>query len=448
MLDDRVLALARDFNPWWEGRGIEVPDYKRHLFAKVQKFTEKRQIIAVVGLRRVGKTVLMRQIIRDLLEKGEKKENVFYFLFDELSVQKPEALEDLLNYYLKTIAGKGKKHVFLDEIQKVPFWQDVVKRFYDTRNDVKFFVSGSSSLQIAKSKESLAGRMFDFFMPVLSFREFLEMNGIKAEKTELGFESFKGYYEGMLHKKPLLEKMLLEDLFRGAFPETAREKDEEIVKKYVQGSVIDKIIFEDIPLVFNVRRKDVLNSVLEYCSRETSSLLDITSLSKTLGVNYHTVKSYLFYLKNSFVLDLVFNYSKSTAKKLRKSKKVHIAHPSVSMASARHSMETLSLGEFSGKYIETAAFLHAKVLCDSVYFWRTPQKEEVDLVLLIGKKLFPVEVKFKPQIPKGDLKAVSKFLQKFKQSKGIVVTKDLLGKRSVNGGNIWLVPAWLFLLAV
>ncbi len=439
--------MLRDFNPWWEDKEIGVPLYKRHIFSRVQKYLKTKQIIAIVGLRRVGKTVLMKQVIKELLKKGEKKENICYFLFDELLAQNPEVLEDVLNYYLKTISNKGRKYIFLDEIQKVPFWQDIVKRFYDTRNDLKFVVSGSASLQIKKSKESLAGRMFDFLMPVLTFREFLEMNGLKLGKVRLEYNSIRKSYEDVLHKKVLLEQLFEQYVFKGAFPELARESDEEIIKNYIKSSVIDKIIFEDIPVIFNVKRKDVLYSILEYCSRETSRLLDITNLAKTLGANYQTTKSYLFYLKNAFVVDLVYNYSKSTAKQLRKNKKVHIVHSSISITMARHTREVLSLNELMGRYVETTVFQHAKMLGEKVSFWRTPQKEEVDIVLE-QTKILPIEVKYRSSVTDEDAKALLKFLNRFGSNRGIIVTRSRLNKRMLDGKEILFIPVWLFLLAV
>ena len=122
--------------------------------------------VAIYGLRRVGKTILMKQIMYEL---KKIKENTLYFMFDDIMAQNPDILEDIIDFYLKTIAGEGRKYIFLDEIQKVPYWQDILKRFYDMREDIKFIVSGSASLRIKKSKESLAGRIFDFYLPILTF---------------------------------------------------------------------------------------------------------------------------------------------------------------------------------------------------------------------------------------------------------------------------------------
>lgn len=445
MLSDRIKALIRDYNPWWEGISITVPEYKRHIYSDVQKYMKTKQIIAIVGLRRVGKTCLMKQIIKENAVRN--KENTFYFLFDELIAQNPDVLEDVLDYYLKTIAKEGRKYVFLDEIQKVPYWQDILKRFYDTREDVKFIISGSASLQIKKSKESLAGRIFDFFMPVLTFREFLELNGLKIEKTNLDFGSLNSIYEANIHKKPLIEELFSKYIFKGAFPELAREDDEGIIKNYIRNSVIDKIILEDIPSVFDVKKKDVLSSMLEYCSRETSNLLDLTNLSKILNVNYLTARSYLFYLQNSFVIDIVYNYSKSTAKQLRKNKKVHIAHPSITITIMRYSKDILGVDEVTGKYVESIVFQHSKLLSERTSFWRTPQKEEIDIILEAGT-ILPIEVKYRSKAELSFAGSIVKFANKHKLKSGIIVTRDFLGEKEIDNKKILFVPAWLFLLAV
>jgi predicted AAA+ superfamily ATPase len=441
MLTERIKTLIREYNPWWEEKKVAVPEYKRHIFERIKKYMKTKQIIAIVGLRRVGKTVLLKQIIKEI----KNKKNVFYFLFDELVAQTPDVLEDIIEYYLKTVAARGKKYIFLDEIQKVPYWQEILKRFYDSRDDIKFIISGSSSLKIKKSKESLAGRIFDFFMPVLTFREFLELKGFKTEKVEINPEKLATAYENKLHKKEFYEKMFLEYMFKGAFPEIVNEEDEEIIKNYIRSSVIERIILEDIPAVFEARRQDVLAYLLEYLGKETANLLDINSLAKSLNVNYETAKSYVFYLKNSFVIDLVYNYSKSIVKQLRKNKKAHIAHPSISIALMGYSKDVLNIEEIASRYAETIVFQHAKLLSERVFFWRTPQKQEVDVIIELDT-LLPIEVKFKTAV--SDIKGIINFMEKYKLKNGIIVTRDVFEKRKINGKNILLIPIWLFLLTV
>ncbi len=474
MINEKIIRLIREYNPWWELRELKelkVPEYKRYIFPDIEKYLRTKQIIAIIGLRRVGKTVLMKQVINEL--KIEKY-NAFYFLFDDLATQDPELLYDILDYYLKNIAKEGRRYIFLDEIQKVSNWQDILKRFYDTREDIKFIVSGSASLQIRKSKESLAGRIFDFYLPILTYKEFFELNlGEIMEnsgnlgtfspesqkniskrsdlinrnthkKIEFDFSKFKDFYEANLHKKALYENMFEEYILKGAFPEIAKEKDIEIIKNYIKSSVTEKVIFEDIPAVFDIRRKDILSSILEYCARETSNLLDISNLGKILGADYQTIRSYLFYLKNSFILELLYNYSNSSSKQLRKNKKVHIAHPCIDLAMKNHGRNILEINDVVGRYVETIIFQHVKLLSKEVSFWRTPQKEEVDIIL---DKL-PIEVKYRKDIKGSELKPMIKFMNEYKINKGYIISKDILSRKEIENKEILFVPAWLFLLSI
>ncbi len=407
-----------------------------------------KQILAIVGLRRVGKTVLMRQTMSELLENGTKPENIVYFLFDDLITQNPDILEDVIEYYLKVLAKDGRKYLFLDEIQKVPYWQDIVKRYYDTNEDLKFIVSGSASLNIKKSKESLAGRIYDFHVPVLSFREFLELNDLKMERGILEYSKLKAIYEKNLHKKPQMLDLLEKYMEHGAFPEIAKENDREIIYSYIRNSVTDKIIYEDIPSAFKVTRKDVLYSMLEYCARETSNLLEVKNLAELLKVNYRTARTYLFYLEHSFALSLLYNTSKSFTKQLRKNKKIHIAHPSITLALARSPNHILEQHEQAGKYIETIVFGHVSQLSDRITFWRSPQKDEVDLVADVEGNIIPIEVKFQSSIHAEDASSLIKFMNLKSLSFGVIVTRDDFKEIQKDGKKILYVPAWLFLLLV
>lgn len=444
MLSEKHIGFLRYFNPWWEGKKPDVPSYHRSIYSKIKKYLKTKQIIALIGLRRIGKTVLMRQIMKELLETNQP-ENIMYFLFDDLMTQTSDVLEDVLEYYLKALSKNGTKYIFLDEIQKIPFWQDILKRYYDTREDIKFIVSGSASLNIKKSTESLAGRIYDFYVPILSFREFLELNALPIQKGNLTYQDIKILYEQNLHKKPQIFDLLEKYIQRGAFPEIAREDDQEIIYSYIRNSVTNNLIYEDIPSVFKIARKDILYSMLEYCARETSNLLEINNLAELLKINYRTSKTYLFYLEQSFVFSLIYNNSRSFTKQLRKNKKIHVIHPCITLALLR---STKYEKEQIGKYIETIVFGHISQIATRMTFWRSPQKEEVDMIAEIDGKTIPIEVKFQETINSQDTHSLLKFMDLKSINFGIIVTRDEF--KEVNTGNktILYFPVWLLLLII
>jgi len=178
------------FNRWWEEGKVEemyLKPFKRDLFYSLVKFLNTRQIILLYGIRRVGKTTILYQLIDYLLKNGVNKKNILYFSFDEANV----SLDEVLKNYSELVLGKDilkekKIYLFLDEIQKLNNFQNQLKVYYDLYPNIKFIVSGSASLSIYKGvKESLAGRVYEFVLPLLSFSEYLTFLGEKIEFEDL-----------------------------------------------------------------------------------------------------------------------------------------------------------------------------------------------------------------------------------------------------------------------
>jgi len=162
---DYLIRLIQEYNPQIRGAPVTVPVTRRDLYAEIEPWLAKKQAIAIVGLRRIGKTTLMRQLMA-----GQPGTSVF-FSFDEEEVQKKEVLIFVLDYAMVTLHATS---LFLDEIQYVDDWEGILKRYYDQKA-IKFFVSGSESLEISRAKAALAGRLVTFRLHPLSFREYLRL---------------------------------------------------------------------------------------------------------------------------------------------------------------------------------------------------------------------------------------------------------------------------------
>ncbi len=452
-MEERLLREAQKSNPWWFGeRAKDVPEYRRKISKYISKYMRSKQILSLIGLRRVGKTVLMKQLITDVLSGGTNPKNVLFFSFDE-SWGTQQILEDLFYYFLESISGVGKKFIFLDEIQKVEKWEYVLKRFYDRHGqDIKFVISGSASIHISKSVESLAGRIFDIHIIPLTFQEFLEMNGVDAgpqKRFSHEHEDLNGIYRQNLHQREKISNLFGEYLFKGGFPEMAREEDEELVRKYIMNSVIERILLKDLPEEFEIKKPESLRAILEYIAKETSGILVINKLASILGLDKETVSNYVEHLKMAFLIFVAHNYSESIAKRIRSSKKMHIVLPSIALALESYDKAVLLHPEIMGKYVESviSVFLSYKYE-RRTFFWRTPQKEEVDIVIKGTSGLIPIEVKYKSRITDDEIKSMIKFMEKYGVKSGFVITKDLFDKRKIRGKAVMLVPAWAFLLSL
>ena len=175
-MEERHRKLLIKQNPWWQKEKIKLPGFERDLIKDLQKYMEFRQILGIVGLRRVGKTVLMKQIANKL---KVTENNICYISLDDIDFQKYEIVEDLINYFLEFSDKNERRYLFLDEVQKLPDWADLLKTYYDTEEHMKIFISGSASLEIKEHKETLAGRILTFHMPVLTFKEYVRYFGFE-----------------------------------------------------------------------------------------------------------------------------------------------------------------------------------------------------------------------------------------------------------------------------
>jgi hypothetical protein len=414
----QIREILEELNPWWKGKFIlEFKD--RKIMGEINKFMHIPQIIALTGLRRVGKTTIMLKIAEEHIKNNFSPNNIIFFSFDEF---RGIEIRDIVREY-ETIMEKnlrdGKYLLLLDEIQKLDGWEDKLKGFYDTfGKNVKIVISGSESLFIKnKSKETLAGRMFEFKIKPLSFSEFLVFKGVSFTPAKL--------YEKEL------SRLFWEFISIMGFPEMVDIKDNDIIKKYIQEGIVEKIIYKDIPKLFRVKDTAIIESLLNIFMENPGQLIEISELAKDLKVSRQTLSNYLTYLERSFLIRKLYNFSRSARKTERRLKKYY---PTIVSADIVFKEDDLSRSKvFEWAIVEQL---------DAEFFWRDPYKNEVDIVKMEKEKLLPIEIKY----GKIDLSGLSAFMDKFKVAEGYVITTDKEEVRKIEGKTVNLVPASQFLL--
>ena len=242
-------AKLEEFNHWWL-RGNVDPElalpFKRDNYQDIEKSLETRFILALVGLRRVGKTTTIYQLIQKLIEKVSVK-NTLFFSFDESPASLGDVLDTYREMHRKELRDE-KVYVFLDEIQKCPNWENEIKKYYDLYPKLKFVISGSESLFIRKkTKESLAGRIVEFRLTTFTFREYVRIHRIPEE--DQGSEA---------RMRPLFRAFVE----KGGFPETFSFQGDKEFKEYIRSIVIDKIVYKDIPQLFKIEDTEFLKVLL------------------------------------------------------------------------------------------------------------------------------------------------------------------------------------------
>jgi len=309
-MEEKIIKeYIEKVNLWWSEE-LDINWFKdRDIYNNITPFIKTRQIIALVGLRRVGKTSIIKKIIKEYIDKNFPKRNIFYFSFDDFSEIR---LMELLNIYEKITEKNLRNEKFLialDEIQKLNNWSEQLKAIYDIYPNIKFIISGSESLFIRKkTKESLAGRIFEFKVEHLSFIEFLKFNNIKINNIWL--------------QRELLKKEFLKYIRNNGFPEIINEK-EEVIEKYIKEGIIEKIIYRDIPEVFDIKDAGLMKSIFEIIYNNPGQIIEIQSLAKELNVSRQIVSIYLEYLEESYLIRKLYNFSRNARKIQRKLKKYY-----------------------------------------------------------------------------------------------------------------------------
>lgn len=457
--DNQIIQYLNDANPWWQNR--EAPAdfalYKRDAFFSLQKNLPLRQILSLVGLRRVGKTIALKQIIGLLIkEKKINPKQVMFFSFEEVEGGlRAEFLEKVLYSYFKIILGKelsgikDRVYIFLDEIQYVSFWQGALKRFYDLNPNLKFILSGSSSLFIRKkAQESLAGRIFETKMSPLSFREYLILSGQK-ELSELIFkESFLGLTGGKINSLKLKMVPRIAQLnfwyqkyfLFGHFPEPITEKFSEAqTKQYIKDSVLKKILESDLPKILKVDNPEEFSTIFNILAAETGNILEYQNLARESRLNQITVKKYIHYLSEAFLTSLIYNYSKSFRPKKKFLKKHYVQSTNFSNTLFNLDLKTLLSTGAVGHLVETQVFNVLNERFERIEFWNK-RGEEVDFVL-DGRQL--VEVKYRPVLRSEDWRMVLRILDKFKIKRGFLLSQNDLTVINKAGKEIIVLPACL-----
>ncbi len=416
------LSELERFNTWWKIGKVRqslTKEYKRIVYNQIMKHIDKRLIILLYGLRRIGKTTIMYQIISELLEHTEGK-NILYFSFDEYAY----SIDDVLNEYQNSVLHKTfdntekNVYIFLDEIQKLQRWEDKIKIYYDLYPNLKFILSESASVSLRKkSDESLAGRIITIAVEPLNFTEFLEMNGLNVIKIKENPDLYKRDI------MPLLDRYMK----YGTFPELSRNEDDDYARLYIRETVIDRIIYKDIEREFRVNDVELLKNLIKMISNRPGMTLNFKAISENIGRDQRTISNYFEYLEFGLLVKIIYNYRENEFISLRKLKKCYPVTPNIVFA-------------LSDKFNELMPYIMENLVLMNIrtnYFYKN--NYEIDFISVKKDKIMPVAVK-KTDRTEKQLKL---FIKKYgnKVENPLMVTYD-----NESNDNITVIPLWKFLL--
>lgn len=385
--------------------------YPRKIEKELQLQVKSKEIIVLTGMRRTGKSMIMRHIF-DSIESANK---IYLDLENILNrkIFEEENYDNIWNNLSPLGISKDKKcYIFLDEIQFMKNIPSVIKYLFDNF-EVKFFLTGSSNYYLKNLfSESLSGRKFIFELFPLDFEEYLWFREKKKTFAKTFFDKERSRNKIQF---ALYEKDYAEYLEFGGFPAVVLEKD--FVHKIKKINDIFTSYFElDVKTLADFRNISKFRDLIILLSARCGSKVEITKLASELQVSRETIYNYLAFLEQTYFITLLRPFTKNSDREVSGAKKVYFCD---------NGMLKLLGGIGAGAVFENAVFNNLKNYKQINYYQR---RTGVEIDFVIDKKI-ALEVKSRGS--KAYLNKTKKMAEKIGLECAYVVSKDYVSEEGI-----------------
>ena len=400
-----------------------------------------RRAVVLLGPRRVGKTILIRHLIADLLNSGVPGQRVAYVEMDHPLLH-GQSLAGLIRH-VEDIApgGEGLRYLFFDEVQSHKDWEKHLKPLVDHRPDLRILVSGSAAAALKRqSTESGAGRFTDFLLPPLTFSEYLQL---RTEPAAIR-EDEPGLY--MLEDITRLNQQFVEYVTYGGYPELALSPSVRgNPERFVKSDIVDKVLLRDLPQLYGIKDIQELNALFTLLAFNTGEEVSFEALSQRSGVGKQTIQRYIEYLEAAFLIKRVFRIDQD-GKRYQRERSFKVYLTNSAMYTGLFGAQDAKHADF-GHLVETAVFaqrFHEDARLNYAR-WGTDDSE-VDLVESSPalKPMAALEIKWSDRAADRpeELKGLTKFGRRHRLPLVWATTRTRFGEFSEpDGPTVRLWPA-------
>jgi len=407
------------------------------------------------GPRQVGKTTMLKLLIKELLDSNFSSDSIIYVMCDLL--ENSEHLLKLLVDIRKRV--KGRIVIILDEVTFIKEWQKAVKLYVDQDflKETTIIACGSHALDLKKGATYLVGRRgyakhpIDRILLAMSFREYVEMKFPQIKKIEtlddvLSMDSLK--------REAIIEKLyflFLQYLETGGFPRLIDEFNKE-------GSIRKESINDFINYlsrdVIKLGKSDILaRALLEAIIKQRCNPTSWNSLAREIGISQPTAREYGELLTNMYIVKMIYHPNRSfTGGDERKNKKLIIRDPALYHIITLwiHNFPEVDMNpkeiilrnlENEQQYIVEMTALENISRNNITYYWK-PSKE-IDAIIIKNKKAIGIEIKWQEKITKSQIRDTIRTFAKIplKKEKLIIATKNQFQQND----TVILIPTPLLL---
>jgi len=344
----------------------------RSLQKKIEAILKPNKVVLIFGARRVGKTVLMNQIVNDSKYRTLKLNGEDY---DTLALLENCSISNYRNLL------DGISLLAIDEAQHIPNIGAKLKLMVDEIQGIRIIASGSSSFELFnKSGEPLVGRSFPFHLTAFSQNEISQI-------------------ENLLQTKQNLENRLI----YGSYPEVVLMNSNEERKEYLKN-IVDAYLLKDILIVDGIKNASKMKELLQMIALQMGREVSYEELGRKLGMSKNTVEKYLDLLSKTFVIFRLRTFSRNLRKEVTKAGKWYFydngirnaligAYNSIALRQDVGALwESYLLGERVKKNLNENTD-------KEFFFWRTYDEQEIDLLEVSGDSISAFEFKWGNKMP-------------------------------------------------
>lgn len=401
---------------------------KRHIEEEIIKASKYYPVVMVCGQRQVGKSTMLNHI----KESGRR-----YVSLDDMNARRLAQTDPELFFETYGLP------ILIDEFQRVPSILIEIKKIVDKmalngeKNEGLFWLTGSQKFKMMQDvSESLAGRVAVFDLAGLSTAE-IEEREAKLFKPDLDDIRFR-----LKASKSKKINDVFRLIFQGSMPKIVTT---DIERDRYYSDYVNTYLERDIKELAQVGKLNEFYDFLVYMAARTSQELKYSDISSTIGISAPTAKAWVSILERSGIIYILHPYSNNITKRLVKTPKMYFTDTGLAAYLCRWpNAETLESGAMDGAFFET--YVVTEVLKSyynagkhpDLYYYRDVDGKEVDLLIIEGNDIYPIEIKKSknPSNPDKNLDVLSKLKMNVKPALIMCMADELLPLNR----DVWLCP--------
>ena len=389
---------------------------KRDILKRLKKDLKRKEIIALVGSRQVGKTTLMKELQKEVIEQS------IFLTFEKLEDLK--IFEQDIDFFISKYV-KNNQFLFIDEFQYAQSGGQQLKYIYDTCQ-IKIIISGSSEPELAiHSLQYLVGRVFIYKIYPLTFKEFINF---KSNENNFLLQEHSSQ-----KRLAYLEKYFEEYLLYGSYPEVVKEEEKD-VKITILENLVNSYLLKEIKDILSYKNIFEYETLLQRFALQDGALLNKNTFSQELGIYNNKINEMTSILEKTYILSLVRPFLRNKIKEQIKSPKSYIQDLGFKNTLIKN-FNPLSLKQDKGMVYEN--FICNTLLRNGikVCFWNIQNRHEVDFVYEKDGNIIGIEVKSKL---KNDsiTTSMKKFIELLKPSHLYVFNENIDASKKIDNTEI------------